>query len=498
MEKAFEDLIESCNGGYLFWNEEKESYGTSWTDLNGTEPPSHYVYRDAESLNGYPYWGRLAIYNGGGYVVELRESLNDLLFKMKQLENEGWIDKFTRAVFIEFTVYNPGINLFAVATLLAEWHPTAGVVASYRFEPVRLFSYMQSAILFQIACEVAFLLFIVFFIYREVKCIMKEKGKYLQNFWNMVEISIIGFSIAGVVIYFYRLIVSNQLTSVFKNSHGNEYMKFQYIGYWNEMLSYLIGWLVFLATLKFLKLLRFNRRMSLLAATLRNGWKSMFHFGIIFTIVFLAFIQLFYLVYHTNIYIFANFINSMEAGFLMMMGKFDIYSMMMMEPLITPVFFFLFVLTITFILVNMFVSILNESFSSVKHDITKQPNEYEIVDFMLGRFKQWTGLGGAAPPTSKSEDILLNNLKKGDNGNGKAPVEHFPDKVDELLNTISKAYFDQDNLENVLGPKTDADRLAMKNLLKKHAEQTSNRPLSATRTDKVASFDSSTGQYRRF
>jgi hypothetical protein len=63
--------------------------------------------------------------------------------KMSELEQEGWIDRYTRAVFVEFTVYNPGVNLFAVSTMLAEFRPSQGIVPSYRFEPVMLFPYMN-------------------------------------------------------------------------------------------------------------------------------------------------------------------------------------------------------------------------------------------------------------------------------------------------------------------------------------------------------------------
>ena len=41
-----------------------------------------------------------------------------------------------------------------------------------------------------------------------------------------------------------------------QSTNGNGYIKFQYVGYWNEMFSYMIGFLIFFATLKFLKLLR--------------------------------------------------------------------------------------------------------------------------------------------------------------------------------------------------------------------------------------------------
>ena len=60
-----------------------------------------------------------------------------------------------------------------------------------------------------------------------------------------------------------------------------------------QIFTYLLGWLVFFATLKFLKLLRFNKRMSLLAAVLKNGARQMAHFSLIFWIVFLAFSMLF-------------------------------------------------------------------------------------------------------------------------------------------------------------------------------------------------------------
>lgn len=73
------------------------------------------------------------------------------------------------------------------------------------------------------------------------------------------------------------------------------------------------------------------------------------------------------------------------VGFVMMMGKFDIYSMLGVNQWLTQIFLFLFVVTVTFIIVNMLVSILNDTFTAVRNDSSKQKNDYEIVDFMLGR-----------------------------------------------------------------------------------------------------------------
>ena len=61
-----------------------------------------------------------------------------------------------------------------------------------------------------------------------------------------------------------------------------------------------------------------------------------------------------------------------------------------------------YVLVMMFVMVNMFVTIINDTFAAVQYDIAKQSNDYEIVEFMLQRLEQLTGL-----PVSK-----LNSLEK--------------------------------------------------------------------------------------
>jgi len=54
-----------------------------------------------------------------------------------------------------------------------------------------------------------------------------------------------------------------------------------------------------------------------------------------------------------------------------------------------------------FILLAMFVTIINEAFAAVCDDASKQSNDYEMVDFMIGRFKHWTGLAGVMKKLGK-------------------------------------------------------------------------------------------------
>jgi len=51
------------------------------------------------------------VYGGGGYVVQLRGDRATLFEKIKDLKDGGWIDKYTRAIFLEFTVYNANVSV---------------------------------------------------------------------------------------------------------------------------------------------------------------------------------------------------------------------------------------------------------------------------------------------------------------------------------------------------------------------------------------------------
>jgi len=83
-----------------------------------------YTYSTAEELKEESYWGKVAVYGGGGYVQLLPTSDDKLQKLLTKLQADEWIDAGTRAVFIDFTAYNANDNLFAVvrcASYTSHW-----------------------------------------------------------------------------------------------------------------------------------------------------------------------------------------------------------------------------------------------------------------------------------------------------------------------------------------------------------------------------------------
>ena len=279
--------------------------------------------------------------------------------------------------------------------------------------------------------------------------------KYLNCFWSWIELAIITLSLGCFSMYIYRHIATNKLTAVFKETPGNGYMKFQYAGYWTEMLMYVIGWLVFLATIKFLKLLRFNKKICQLAGTLRYGAKSMVWFSIMFGVLFAAFLQFFYLHYMSILEGFQTFIHTVETCLQIMLGSFDFYALRDASPVLGPLMFFLYVVSITFILLNMFLSILNEAFSTVRTDESKQPNDYEMVEFIIGRFKKLVGIDDRQTTNAiVPEDINMAEEKTdaclSPCEPAFGPLAQFPSKIDQVMDHILQLYFETHEIDDLL------------------------------------------------
>lgn len=68
-------------------------------------------------------------------------------------------------------------------------------------------------------------------------------------------------------------------------------MNLQYTGSIDSYFVQIMGLILFVGILKFIKLLRFNNRFATLIMTLRTAWDDLLGFFAIFFLVFFAFVQ---------------------------------------------------------------------------------------------------------------------------------------------------------------------------------------------------------------
>ncbi|GIY05826.1 polycystic kidney disease protein 1-like 2 [Caerostris extrusa] len=272
---VMEDMISECAGYGNMINENGRIYSKFWgSNLTmASRIPPEYKYMTASDLNGFPFWGQLDWYGGGGYVVPLiakrYQDGEKLIGKMEYLEQTSWIDKDTRAVFIEFGTYNAQVNLFVVATIVAEFLPGGGVVPYYHIDPIRLLHYHTGSGLLQLLCQIGFVLFTLYYAVSILRALCRDGKRYFSEYWNIAEIWNLLASLAIIGVEIYKMIITRRVLAIFTATEGTGYIKLQEALILDETFCYLIGFLMSLITLKFLKLLRFNKRIGGMIATVR-------------------------------------------------------------------------------------------------------------------------------------------------------------------------------------------------------------------------------------
>ena len=140
LKQALKSFFAYCKEDYSFFNEEKRSFEPGWGNVtsmvSNTSIERAFQYQSSAMLNSSFVVGKHQTYGQGGYVYDFRGRLADLKGNLSALRQLNWIDGQTRAVVIQFTIYNPNVQLFTAGTLLTEFLSTGGVETLSNFQPI--------------------------------------------------------------------------------------------------------------------------------------------------------------------------------------------------------------------------------------------------------------------------------------------------------------------------------------------------------------------------
>lgn len=376
-----------CYFDYGPSNYDHSDYDLAWGEYSASSSANSNVsnafkYSKAASIDSQPYVGEYTSYLGGGYTYHISPSVNNmsqLLDDLLELETNSWIDERTRAVFVEFTLFNVNLNLFCYCTILFEILPTGSLVSSFEFDPISL--YDSESVVF-LALDIVYLFIIVFLILKEIKLIIKQKQKYLSNWWSYANWIIIIFSWAAFGMYLNRMYEKYTLMKKL-NSNVNQLINFQTINYWNQLMLVFLSFCCFFSTVKALKLISFSRNVTFLAQVFVKSLEELAAFTLIYLILLMGFTQLMYLMVFDRNVQFQSFSSSLMTGFLMLIGKFNVDSFCSdAGATIGPIVYCLFTSIMIMALLNLFITIMSAEFSKIRKEYSEQEPE-EPLFWML-------------------------------------------------------------------------------------------------------------------
>ena len=443
----FDSSIKFCDEEYSVLYQVKDPHHYQWQTYNSSFSPlssdqdvySAFQYTKSSQIDSYPYAGIVNTYMGGGYVFKMNNLGYDqsiLKANLDNLKQNGWIDRQTRAVFVEFTIYNPNVNLFSNCLILFEIISTGQIISSSQFSPINLFDINNSSFIsFKIIMNVIYMIFISMFMAKEIKEIVRDRSKYFKQFYNYIELIIIAFSWASFSMYLYRLYSSYEVYNLLKKSKKDftqtaqlstfiqtAFINLQYISYCNDTLQMFLGFCAAFGTIRFIKLLRFNKKIIVFIQAFSHSIKDLLSFGLLFIILWFSFVQAMYLIFNEKSAQFATLVTSMETLFQLILGKFDVLPIIKANAVFGSIFYILYNILVVCMLINIFLSILTDHYNEARmsHDLDREDPE------LFSYFKSVVGSVFSKKDKDKAQPTYVD------------PVGGFPRKMEQFLSRFNK------------------------------------------------------------
>ena len=244
----------------------------------------------------------------------------------------------------------------------------------------------------QLLCAAIYMLFVLYMMLVQLQSIRRLRLAYFQQFWSFIDLGIIGCSWAAVGLYVWRHQEIGRIGDLFRQTDGFVYVNVQPVVYIQNTLIYLLSFCCFFSTLKFLRLCQLDRRLSLFTDTVQHARRDLCSFLAMYSIVFMAFLALFYLLFSSKLASCANLLHTAQMLFEMTLLKFDTGELIGAAAFLGPFCFSLFIFVVVFVCLSMFVSIISDSFRAVRDEAKlRRGNESDMWMFMLRKLQSFTG-----------------------------------------------------------------------------------------------------------
>jgi hypothetical protein len=160
---------------------------------------------------------------------------------------------------------------------------------------------------------------------------------------------------------------------------AKKYINLQNVNNWDQILTMCYGFLCCFTTIKFLQILEFSDTIALLGRTLKRCFKDMISFSFMFFVVYMAFVQLMYLVYYQELPHWNTLTKSMECAFVVVLGSVEITNdASWFERIIYTAYNCM----ITFYMIALFMIILMDAFAETQKIKTSSITEGDLIRYL--------------------------------------------------------------------------------------------------------------------
>ena len=173
--------------------------------------------------------GFYSAYDGGGYLVSLGDDETTATASIRRLREQNWLDDLSRALVVEFAVYNANSNLFTVVKIIVETPATGGIFLKAFVESFKPYPYVDAWDFILLVLQIGWVLLIIYFMVVSVAELVKKRFGYFREFWNCVQSIIIIMSITAIIMNIMRTASVIKAVENMKNNKGRYHIVIGYL-----------------------------------------------------------------------------------------------------------------------------------------------------------------------------------------------------------------------------------------------------------------------------
>ena len=305
-------------------------------------------------------------YGGGGYIAKLGYDASTALRVKKSIEENGWIDKKSAVVIVEFVVFEPANLLLSNVMLILEKYDNVMRKTSIDVIPELLFPTSGSAVqtFYRICILLWFITILVLLVIEIVRC-FKQGRAYFKSFFSWVSMSQILSSFCAVLMVFVK---ENSLKAFLQRIRDNpfgDWIAYQFFA-WSSFQEVILSITVVTTTINCLKLIQINRHVHVMKYTLQSACRYLCSLAIVIVMLVLAFAQLGTLLFGAEDGEYATLYHSLRTVLKMGIGigkiQFSKMNGTVESEVFAPIFLMACMLSMTIIFANTFIAILDDAF----------------------------------------------------------------------------------------------------------------------------------------
>ena len=338
----------------------------------------HFRYRTYKEL-GESVIDFQAAYNsypGGGYVIDLKNN-TDAVDKIAMLQRHGWIDLKTRALFVDFSFYNPNVNLFLVCRIVFEFLPSGMVkpFSTYRVVKVQpQFDFSESTTFNENVLLCVMVVLIAWLTYDEAEEIYHELKMFkwrifpvlkshLSDVWNICDITTL--LIAYLLLYLAYL-QNTVVEELMLDPNNMDASKLQNMGFWASQSTNIAGIQALVLWVKLFKFVAVTHKLEKLFEAIVKSIPAAMELLFVYFIFVLAFAVSGLIVFGNDVPLFANLELSIVSSVrVALFQDYDWDAMYASNRYLGPAWIILFMLVSGIFLINFLVGIFCEVYAEV-------------------------------------------------------------------------------------------------------------------------------------